>query len=145
MLATDLITKRKQCNSWLSKLESVNRERQIYVMNYGIGRVSSFKLLVLCYSTSVSLYLLYLYLFLKLLFLTAMFKFYSSESSIFSKIYIYKDREIVFFFKVQVIWHLTEQSVFFSIKVFSKQLLFGKLHKETSEIFLSSNFIKLDF
>ena len=63
-------------------------------MNYALDRVGSFKLLVFCYSASVSLYLLYLYLFLKLLFPAAMFKFYSNKSSVLSKIYIYKDQEI---------------------------------------------------
>ena len=121
---------------WLSKLEKVNRESKICVVNYGHQfKIIGFVFYCQCFTLFVIFNLISL---LKLLLLAAMFKFYSTESSIFSKIYTYKDHEIV---SLNGAIHLTEQPILFLIKVFSKQLVFGKLRHEAFESF---NFIKLD-
>ena len=83
---------RELCKVWLSKLESVIRELNIYFVNCGLDGVTSFKysFFLLFHHSFVS------YKFISLLLMTAMLKFYSRESSVFSQIFIYKDQEIVF-------------------------------------------------
>ena len=62
-------------------------------VNDGLVHISSLlvvKLLVSRYSGIRFLHLFYFYLYFKVLLLTSMLKFYSTESSSFSKIYIHK-------------------------------------------------------
>ena len=112
---------RELCKVWLSKLESVIRELNIYFVNCGLDPVTSFK---------YSFFLLFhysfvLYEFISLLLMTAMLKFYSRESSIFSKICICKDQEIIIFSIWELLYYAGQQCerlIFISIssKVFSE-------------------------
>ena len=82
---------RELCKVWLSKLESVIRELNIYFVNCRLDRVTNFKYCFLLFHHSFVLYK-----FISLLVMTAMLKIYSRDSSIFSKSCICKDQEIVF-------------------------------------------------
>ena len=61
---TDLVVKRKLCEVWLLKLECVNRELKVYVVNCGLDHISSFKTLVLCYfAIFFALFVIFLFIF----------------------------------------------------------------------------------